>query len=81
MSGLDAKPLPLEGKRILVTRAAEECWELEELLVSTGRNPDRLPIDAIAAELSNHLIPDAVLTPGIVATLVRLQHNGFAYSK
>jgi hypothetical protein len=71
----------LQQRGVVFMACHNAIWELAELLVSTGRNPDRLPIDAIAAELSNHLIPDVVLTPGIVATLVRLQHNGFAYSK
>ena len=38
-------------------------------------------LDAIAADLTNHLIPDVVLTPGIVGTLVKLQLSGFAYSR
>jgi hypothetical protein len=38
-------------------------------------------VAAVNAELTNHLIPDVVLTPGIVATLVGLQHAGFAYSR
>jgi hypothetical protein len=54
---------------------------LAERLASTGQNPDHLGVDAITAELTNHLIPDVVLTPGIVATLVDLQLAGFAYSR
>jgi hypothetical protein len=46
-----------------------------------AKNQDHLPVDKIAAELSNHLIPDVVLTPGAVATLVNLQQAGFAYSR
>ena len=56
-------------------------WEHAEKLVTVGQNPDHLPLDAIAAELTNHLIPDVVLTPGIVATLVKLQQSGFAYAR
>jgi hypothetical protein len=48
-------------------------WEVAEKLVGAGQNPDHLVVDAIAAELTNHLIPEVVLTPGIVATLVKLQ--------
>jgi intracellular sulfur oxidation DsrE/DsrF family protein len=44
-------------------------------------NPDKLGPDAIAAELSNHLVPGAVLIPGAVATLVELQAAGFAFAK
>jgi hypothetical protein len=56
-------------------------WELAEKLIAVEQNPDHLAIDALAAELTNHLIPDAVLTPGIVATLVKLQIAGFAYTR
>jgi hypothetical protein len=49
--------------------------------VSTGQNPDHLSTDAVTAELTNHLIPDVVLTPGVVGTLVELQRAGFAYSR
>jgi hypothetical protein len=31
--------------------------------------------------LTDHLMPDVVLTPGTVATLVKLQQAGFAYSR
>jgi hypothetical protein len=56
-------------------------WELAERLVGAEQNPDRLTIDTIAAELTNHLIADVVLTPGIVGMLVNLQQSGFAYSR
>jgi hypothetical protein len=37
--------------------------------------------DAIAAELTNSLVPGAVLVPSVVAFLVELQRAGFTYSK
>ncbi len=55
------------------------AWELAARLISTDANPDRLPIEALAAELTNHLIPGVILTPGIVATLAELQRSGYAY--
>jgi hypothetical protein len=39
------------------------------------------PAEAIAAELTNHLVDGAVLTPGIVATIPELQQAGFHYAK
>jgi hypothetical protein len=54
---------------------------LAERLVSAGQNPDHPDAGAVTAELTNHLIPDVVLTPGIVGTLVELQRVGFAYSR
>ena len=56
-------------------------WELAEQLVRAEQNPDHLNIDGIAAELTNHLIPDVVLTRRVVATLVQLRQSKLVYSK
>jgi intracellular sulfur oxidation DsrE/DsrF family protein len=37
--------------------------------------------DVIAADLTNHLIPDAVLVPSVVAFLAELQKAGYSYAK
>ncbi|MGH6713867.1 MAG: transcriptional initiation protein Tat [Bradyrhizobium sp.] len=37
--------------------------------------------DELAAELTNHLIPGAVMVPSVVAFLVELQRVGFTYAK
>ena len=37
--------------------------------------------DAIAADLTNHLVPGAVLVPSVVAFRVELQRVGFTYAK
>jgi hypothetical protein len=55
-------------------------WELAERLDAGGSNPDRLPVDALAAELTNHVIPTAIVTPGAVGTLPELQQAGFHYA-
>jgi hypothetical protein len=34
----------------------------------------------MAAEFTNHRIPGAVLTPGIVGTLVELENAGYRYA-
>jgi len=57
------------------------AWELAERLIAAGTNPDHLAADAMCAELSNHLIPGVVLTPGAVGTLVELASAGFAYAR
>ena len=54
-------------------------WEQSAKLLKTGVNPDKLSHEALAAELTNHLIPGVVLTPGAVATLPELQQAGFHY--
>jgi hypothetical protein len=56
-------------------------WEPSERLAAAGTNPDRLGVDGIAAELTNHLIPGIVLTPGAVAIAIELARAGFAYSR
>ena len=55
-------------------------WEQSEALIRNGSNPDRLSHEALAAELTNHLIPDVVLTPGVVGTLLYFQEAGFHYA-
>jgi len=55
-------------------------WEQSEALIRIGSNPDRLSHEALAAELTNHLVPDVVLTPGAVATLLYFQEAGFHYA-
>jgi intracellular sulfur oxidation DsrE/DsrF family protein len=39
------------------------------------------PADVIAAELTNGLIPGAILVPSVVAFIVELQRAGFTYAK
>jgi hypothetical protein len=56
-------------------------WEQAIRLHDGGINPDKLPLDALAADLTNHLIAGVVLTPGAVATLPELQQAGFHYAK
>ncbi|MFD1561312.1 transcriptional initiation protein Tat [Paraburkholderia silviterrae] len=55
-------------------------WELAETLHAAGSNPDKLAVDALAADLTNHVIPQAIVTPGIVATVLELQQAGFHYA-
>ena len=55
-------------------------WEASDALIRNGSNPDKLSHEALAAELTNHLIPDVVLTPGVVGTLLELQQAGYHYA-
>jgi hypothetical protein len=55
-------------------------WEQSDALIRNGSNPDKLSHEALAAELTNHLIPGVVLTPGAVATLLNFQDAGFHYA-
>jgi len=47
----------------------QRLWEEAAGLIERGTNPDRLSHEAMAAELTDHLIPGVVLTPGAVGTL------------
>ncbi|MHB8178694.1 MAG: thiosulfate dehydrogenase [Vulcanimicrobiaceae bacterium] len=58
-----------------------EIWELAMGLRKGGINPDHLSHEKMAAEFTNHLIPGAILTPGIVGTLPELELAGFQYAK
>jgi hypothetical protein len=55
--------------------------ELSDRLIKKNINPDKLSYEELTADLTNHLIPDVVLTPGVVATLPLLQEAGFHYAK
>jgi hypothetical protein len=56
-------------------------WEIAEKLMKAGSNPDKLSHEAVVAELTNHLIPGVVLTPGMVGTLPELEMAGFSFAK
>jgi intracellular sulfur oxidation DsrE/DsrF family protein len=71
----------LQRRGVVFMACHNAIWEVAEKLIGAGQNPDHVGIEVIAAELTNHLIPEAVLTPGIVATLVKLQQAGFAYNR
>jgi hypothetical protein len=58
-----------------------EVWELTMALHAKGVNPDHLSHPEMAAEFTNHLIPGAILTPGIVGTLPELELAGYQYAK
>ncbi|MGB8365296.1 MAG: transcriptional initiation protein Tat [Rhizomicrobium sp.] len=71
----------LQRRGVVFLACHNAMWELSEKLIAAGVNPDKLTPDAMAAEFTNHLIPDVVVTPGIVATLPELQRVGFFYNK
>jgi len=56
-------------------------WEQASKLHKRGLNPDKLSVEQLAADLTNHLLPGVVLTPGAVATMPELQMSGFYYAK
>jgi intracellular sulfur oxidation DsrE/DsrF family protein len=76
--GGDTMPA-LQSRGVVFLACHNAIWELSAKLLQIGANPDHLSHGAIAAELTNHLIDGAVLTPGMVATIPELQRAGFHY--
>jgi hypothetical protein len=70
----------LQDRGVVFMACHNAIWEITGKLLAKGVNPDRLSHEAIAAELTNHLIDGVVLTPGIVATIPELQLAGFHYA-
>jgi hypothetical protein len=73
--------LALQRRGAVFLSCHNAIWEQAAKLIETGANPDKLSLDALSAELTNHLAPGVVLTPGAVATLAELQRSGFAYAR
>ena len=71
----------LQRRGVVFLACHNAIWELAETLITGDVNPDKLSHEALAAELTNSLIPGAVLTPGMVGTLPELQRVGFNYAK
>ena len=74
--------IPALQKRGVVFMACHNAiWEQASKLQDKGINPDKLSHEAMAAELTNHLVEGVVLTPGAVGTIPELQQAGFGYVK
>lgn len=71
----------LQRRGVVFMACHNAIWEQASKLRATGVNPDKLDVDALAAELTNHLIAGVVLIPGAVATLPELQQAGFHYAR
>jgi hypothetical protein len=70
----------LQERGVVFLACHNAIWEIAAKLIKSSRNPDKKSHEAIAAELTNHLIDGAVLTPGIAATIAELQEAGFHYA-
>lgn len=78
-AGNSVAQLQRRGAVFLVCHNA--IWEHCDRFMALGLNTDRLSQEEMCAEVSNHLIPGAILTPGAVGTLVELANAGFAYCR
>jgi hypothetical protein len=70
----------LQERGVVFLACHNAIWEATAKLIASGKNPDHASHEAVAAELTNHLIDGVVLTPGIVATIPELQQVGFHYA-
>ena len=70
----------LQERGVVFLACHNAIWEVTAKLIASGKNPDHASHEAVAAELTNHLIDGVVLTPGIVATIPELQQVGFHYA-
>jgi intracellular sulfur oxidation DsrE/DsrF family protein len=70
----------LQSRGVVFMACHNAIWEVSGKLLAKGVNPDGLSHEAMAAELTNHLLDGVVLTPGIVATIPELQQVGFHYA-
>jgi hypothetical protein len=70
----------LQERGVVFLACHNAIWEVTAKLIASGKNPDHASHEAVAAELTNHLINGVVLTPGIVATIPELQQVGFHYA-
>jgi intracellular sulfur oxidation DsrE/DsrF family protein len=71
----------LQQRGVVFLACHNAIWEQTAKLLEKGINPDSLSHQAIAAELTNHLIGGVVLTPGMAGTIPELQQAGFHYAK
>ncbi len=70
----------LQRRGVVFMACHNAVWAHAEMLIKAGQNPDKLELGQLAADLTNHLVPGVVLTPGIVGTLPELQKTGFVYA-
>jgi hypothetical protein len=54
-------------------------WEGAEGLHASGSNPDKLSVEELAADLTNHILPQAIVVPGLVAAIAELEQAGYGY--
>lgn len=78
-SAADSSIAVLLRRGAVFTACHNAIWELAGHLLAAKVNPDHLSHEQLAADLTNHVVPSVIVTPGAVATLVELQHAGFTY--
>jgi hypothetical protein len=80
-SGATNNIVGLQRRGAVFLACHNAVWEHADILIAANLNPDHLTTDKLCAEMTNHLIPGVILTPGAVGTLVELHTAGFAYAR
>ena len=70
----------LQERGMVFVACHDSIHAIARNLLHAGRS-DAMNADTLAADLTNHLIPNAVLVPSVVAFLAELQRVGFSYAK
>lgn len=70
----------LQRRGVVFCACHNEVWELSAALIKKGINPGKVSHPELAAELTNHLIPGVVLTPGSTGTIPQFQLAGYQYA-
>lgn len=71
----------LQSRGVVFCGCHNAIWELSGSLLKKGINPDKVSQTVLAAELTNHVIPGVIVTPGVVGTIPQLQLADFQYIK
>lgn len=80
-SPLDNSIPVLQARGVVFLGCHNAIFELAHRLHQKEVNPDKLEVPQLVAELTNHLIPGVVLTPGIVGTIPELGFHGYQYAR
>jgi len=78
--GGDAVSIPYLMRRGAVFLMCHHAiWEFAKTLHTSGPNPDKLSTEELAADLTNHVLPEAIVVPGLVAAIAELETAGYTY--
>jgi len=78
--GGDAVSIPYLMRRGAVFLMCHHAiWEFAERLHAKGPNPDKLSAAELAADLTNHVLPQAIVVPSLVAAIPELETAGYVY--
>ncbi|RJF69802.1 transcriptional initiation protein Tat [Rhodopseudomonas palustris] len=76
----NSKIATLQQRGMVFVACHDSIHAIARNLCHLGRG-EACSADEVAADLTNHLIPGAVLVPSVVAFLIELQRVGFTYAK